>query len=68
MNQPSLLDLAPETPTMDGLVCVFGEPWMGDHPLCEAESDRMCAAFEASVAAGEYDARGHKLRTTKGKA
>jgi hypothetical protein len=67
MMQPSLFDLAPEPPATDGLVCAFGEPWMGAHPLCEAEADRMCALFDASVAAGEYDARGHKLRTTKGR-
>jgi hypothetical protein len=65
MIQPSLFDLAPETPTEPGLVCCFGEPFEGDHPLCEAEADRLCAVFEASVAAGEYDARGHKLRVTQ---
>ena len=24
------------------LVCSFGEPWLGPHPLCRAETARVC--------------------------
>jgi hypothetical protein len=41
------------------LTCAFSEPWMGEHPLCEAEVERACAAFDAAVARGEYDAHGY---------
>ena len=42
-----------------GLVCAFGEPWIGPHPLCEAETGRACAAFDAGVQAGRWDAQGY---------
>ena len=42
-----------------GLTCAFGEPWMGEHPLCDAEGKRLCAEFDAAVGSGEYDARGY---------
>lgn len=46
--------------TIDGaLACAFGEPWLGPHPLCEAETERACLAFDADVAAGKYDAEGY---------
>jgi hypothetical protein len=33
---------APNT-TVDGqLACAFGEPWMGPHPICAAETARIC--------------------------
>ena len=53
------LDLFAEDVRRPVLVCAFGEPWMGPHPLCEAETDRKCARFEAAVLAGTYDAQGY---------
>jgi hypothetical protein len=41
------------------LTCAFGEPWIGPHPLCQAQLTRDCAAFAAAVTRGEYDARGY---------
>jgi hypothetical protein len=43
-------------------VCVFGEPTIGPHPLCEAEAERLCAAFDADVITGTYDAEGYTPR------
>jgi hypothetical protein len=43
----------------DTLTCAFGEPWMGDHPLCRAEADRMERAFWEAVASGKYDEHGY---------
>lgn len=46
--------------TVDGaLACAFGEPCLGPHPLCEAETARSCAEFDRLVAAGVYDAEGY---------
>lgn len=45
----------PEKP----LTCALGEPWIGDHPLCDAEVDRACREFDAAVIAGIYDAQGY---------
>lgn len=46
--------------TVDGaLACAFGEPLMGPHPLCDAETERACRDFGAAVAAGTYDAEGY---------
>jgi hypothetical protein len=59
------LSLFDDPPDDDGLVCAFGEPWMGPHPRCQAETDRLCAEFDAAVARGEYSPTGHKL-TRKG--
>lgn len=42
-----------------GLTCAFGEPWMGDHPLCRAETDRAITQFWLAVSAGKYNARGY---------
>lgn len=50
---------APNTTEDGGLACAFGEPWMGPHPLCEAEVDRSIREFHAAVARGEYDAEGY---------
>ena len=43
----------------DKLVCANGEPWMGPHPLCEAEAERTCQRFDDAVARGEFDAQGY---------
>ena len=56
MEQLALFDAAPTLPV---LTCAFGEPWMGPHPLCDAETDRACAEFARLVAAGKYDADGY---------
>ena len=32
---------------------MFGEPWMGPHPLCEAETTRACQRFDEAVTCGE---------------
>lgn len=50
---------APNTTADGALACAFGEPWMGSHPLCEAETERACRQFDAEVAAGKYDAEGY---------
>ena len=49
----------PNTMPDGALACAFGEPWGGLHPLCEAETARGCAQFDADVAAGKYDADGY---------
>lgn len=49
----------PNTTVDGGLACAFGEPWLGPHPLCDAETDRACRAFDADVAAGKYDEQGY---------
>lgn len=46
-------------PVDGGLVCAFGEPWMGPHPLCDADTERGCVEFTRLVAAGVYDAQGY---------
>lgn len=29
--------------TADGqIACAFGEPWLGPHPLCQADTARIC--------------------------
>ena len=38
--------------------CAFGEPWLGEHPLCATETERLCAEFDAAVARGELDEDG----------
>ena len=48
MTQPLLFDVGPR-----GLTCALGEDWLGDHALCHAETDRLCAQFDAAVARGE---------------
>ena len=55
------LSLFDDKPAATGLTCRFGEPWMGPHPLCHAETERLCAEFDAAVARGEYSPTGHKL-------
>lgn len=57
MIQLGLFD-APE-PVDTGLTCAFGEPWMGEHPLCDAETARACERFAEAVARGEFDADGY---------
>lgn len=55
MNTPKRL---PNT-TVDGaLACAFGEPWLGPHPICDAEGLAARERFDAAVASGEYDADG----------
>lgn len=60
MTQPLLFPLQADT----SLTCAFGGVW-ADHfspigcPLCEAEVERGCAAFDAAVARGEYDEFGY---------
>ncbi len=49
----------PNTTAGGELACAFGEPWLGPHPLCEAETDRACRQFDAEVIAGKYDAEGY---------
>lgn len=49
-----------ETDVAD-LYCSFGEAFIGPHPLCDAETVRMVADFEAAVARGEYTPRGDKV-------
>lgn len=71
VREDSILELDPMTPPAGPLVCAFGVPW-ADHapfvrplfecPACREETARMLAIFRAQVAAGEYDARGHKKR------
>lgn len=50
------------------LVCAFGEPWLGAHPLCEQEGDRLCRLFEAAVGRGEFDAHGYTPNERKAQA
>lgn len=50
------------------LTCSNGEPWMGPHPICEAETARHCAEFDAAVARGEYDAEGYTPNERKAQA
>ena len=38
---------------------MFGEPWMGPHPLCEAETTRACQRFDEAVKRGEFDTDGY---------
>jgi len=52
-------EAVPDTAFDISLTCAFGEPWMGPHPLCEAEVERLCAAFDAAVGAGAYDREGY---------
>lgn len=49
---------APNTTPDGALACAFGEPWLGPHPLCEAETERACQQFDVAVAAGTYDEQG----------
>lgn len=44
----------------DELICSFGEPWLGPHPKCAAEVDRLCAEFDEAVTRGEMDEDGCK--------
>jgi hypothetical protein len=62
MRQTSLFDVG------KGLTCSFGEPWTGAHPLCEQESERLCAAFAEAVARGEFDAAGYSPADRKAQA
>ncbi len=50
------------------LTCAFSEPWMGPHPLCEAETDRACQQFAEAVARGEFDAQGYTPNERKAQA
>lgn len=59
MIQPSLFERE------SSLTCAFGEPWMGPHPLCEAEVDRACTRFAEAVARGDYDAEGYTPQERK---
>lgn len=56
MKQLTLLRLDPEV----GLTCAYGEPWLGEHPLCDQEVVRACARFDAAVDAGIYDVEGYR--------
>jgi len=49
------------------LTCANGEPWLGPHPLCEAETDRACTQFWLDVSAGRYNARGYTKAEWKAK-
>ena len=62
MTQATLFGFFDAVPIDPTLVCAFGEPWMGPHPLCRAESDRNCLAFDAAVARGEFNERGYTPR------
>lgn len=66
MIQPGFFD-APE-PVDPGLTCAFGEPWMGEHPLCDAETARQCAQFAEAVARGAFDANGYTQNERKAQA
>lgn len=61
MRQGSLWERARAANRTDSgeLACAFGEPWMGDHPLCRDETDRLCAAFDEGVKAGVWDEEGY---------
>ena len=48
----------PEPSNASTLTCAFNEPWLGPHPLCEAETARGCRAFDEGVARGEFDSQG----------
>ena len=62
--------MAPSKPAQlplfgDGLMCAFGEPWLGARPVggyhcrkCAAEGRRLGRSFAAAVKAGRYDAQG----------
>ena len=41
------------------LTCAFGEPWIGPHPKCAAETELACRAFDVAVEAGTYDRAGY---------
>ena len=32
----------PNSTASGELACAFGEPWLGPHPLCQAETARIC--------------------------
>ena len=53
-RQLPLLDVAA------GLRCAYGEPWDGPHPVCEAQVERACAAFDAGMLSGAWDAEGYQ--------
>lgn len=36
------------------LVCAFGEPWLGPHPLCAAETSRVCGVPVSEVPIPDY--------------
>lgn len=41
------------------VTCAFGEPILGEHPLCDAYFHRITEQYIADVAAGKYDAEGY---------
>ena len=45
------------------LACLFGEPWLGPHPLCEAEVERILA--KARNDPSELPAQGADLGVRK---
>jgi hypothetical protein len=49
------------------LCCVYREPWMGPHPLCDVAATAMCRAFADAVAQGVYNAQGYTPREWKAK-
>ena len=61
-QQQNLFAEAPLAPS--GLTCANGTAWASHFngtgcALCAADTERTCAAFDAAVAAGIYDAQGY---------
>ena len=50
------------------LTCKFNEPWIGEHPLCQREADRLCGEFDAAVVRGEFDTAGFTPNERKAQA
>lgn len=48
-----------DQPEPAALTCANGEPWLGPHPLCDAEADLACTQFWLAVSAGTYNGRGY---------
>lgn len=44
----------PNTTPDGGLACAFGEPWCGPHPLCQAETARICGVSIEEVLLPDY--------------
>jgi hypothetical protein len=43
--------------TVDGqFACAFSEPWLGPHPLCRAETARVCGVPIADVPVPDFSA------------
>ena len=57
MTRPSAKKIATREPnTTDDwrLACAFGEYWLGPHPLCQAETARVCGCEIADVPFPDY--------------